>query len=64
MPALVSARKVCERLLEKGILSKDTHTTVLRLAPPLVVTPAQLDFALHALRTVLAEIEAVAPQAA
>jgi ornithine--oxo-acid transaminase len=63
-PALVSARNVCERLLEKGILSKDTHTTVLRLAPPLVVTPAQLDFALHALRTVLAEIEAVAPQAA
>ena len=62
-PALVSARTVCERLLEHGVLSKDTHRTVLRLAPPLVVTRAQIDLALHALRAVLAGIEAAAPQA-
>jgi ornithine--oxo-acid transaminase len=63
-PALVSARTVCERLLEHGVLSKDTHETVLRLAPPLVVTREQLEFALHALRATLRELEAETSRAA
>ncbi|MGH8666460.1 MAG: ornithine--oxo-acid transaminase [Burkholderiales bacterium] len=60
-PALVGARTACERLLERGVLSKNTHRTVLRLAPPLVVTRTQLDFALDALRATLAELETAAP---
>ena len=33
-PALCSARQVCEMLMERGLLSKETHETVVRLAPP------------------------------
>src|SRR5262249_56874139 len=40
------AREACERLLAKGVLSKDTHGTVVRLAPPLVIAPDDLDWAL------------------
>src|SRR5215831_11961880 len=35
-PGVASAREACERLLAKGVLSKETHQTVVRLAPPLV----------------------------
>jgi ornithine--oxo-acid transaminase len=41
-----SARDVCEALLEKGILSKETHDTVVRFAPPLVITKAEIDEAI------------------
>jgi ornithine--oxo-acid transaminase len=37
------ARQVCERMLELGVLAKDTHETTVRLAPPLVVTEAEVD---------------------
>ncbi len=57
-PAFASARVVCEGLMEEGVLTKDTHHTVVRLAPPLVVTRAQLDEAVAALARVL---EALAP---
>lgn len=56
-PALASAREVCEKLLQHGLLTKDTHQTVIRFAPPLIVTREQLDWALAALRTTLAELE-------
>ena len=49
-PALVSAHRFCERLLAHGVLSKDTHQTVVRLAPPLVISKAQIDAALVAIR--------------
>lgn len=52
-PAQASAREVCERLMQRGILSKETHHTVVRLAPPLVITKEQLDWALEQLRAVL-----------
>ncbi|HSW71617.1 MAG TPA: aminotransferase class III-fold pyridoxal phosphate-dependent enzyme, partial [Gammaproteobacteria bacterium] len=42
------------KLLEEGLLSYETHETVIRLAPPLVITKAQLDEALAILRKVLA----------
>ena len=50
------ARLICEALLERGVLSKDTHDTVVRFAPPLIVTPAQIDEAVSALREVLREV--------
>ncbi|MCH8308411.1 MAG: ornithine--oxo-acid transaminase, partial [Proteobacteria bacterium] len=37
-PALSTAREVCERLMQRGILSKETHDTVVRLAPPLTIS--------------------------
>ncbi len=52
-----SAREVCERLLEKGVLSKETHHTVVRLAPPLVIERDTLDWALDRFEEVLADID-------
>jgi ornithine--oxo-acid transaminase len=55
-PAIASARETCERLLEKGVLSKETHHTVVRLAPPLVIPRADLDWALDRFEEVLHEL--------
>jgi ornithine--oxo-acid transaminase len=55
-PAHASARDVCLRLLAKGVLSKDTHGTVVRLAPPLVIGRTDLDRALDALEETLHEV--------
>ena len=41
------ARKTAERLLEAGILAKDTHESTIRLAPPLVITREEIDWALE-----------------
>lgn len=56
-PARVSARKVCEMLMERGVLSKETHETVVRFAPPLCITQDQVDEALEHFRDVLRELE-------
>lgn len=53
----VSARDVCLQLIEDGLLTKDTHGTVIRLCPPLVVTRAQIDEALRIIKHSLAEVE-------
>jgi ornithine--oxo-acid transaminase len=55
-PQFASAREVCERLLENGVLSNATHHTVVRLAPPLVIAREDLDFAIDRLEEVLVEI--------
>jgi ornithine--oxo-acid transaminase len=52
-PAFGTAREVCDALMREGVLSKDTHGTVVRFAPPLVVTRAQIDVAVDALARVL-----------
>jgi ornithine--oxo-acid transaminase len=52
----VNARMVCEALLEHGVLTKDTHHTVVRFAPPLIVSRAQIDEAVAALRAVLTDL--------
>ena len=56
-PRRASARSVVDRLLARGILSKDTHGTVVRIAPPLNVPRDDLAWALGEIRTVCAEIE-------
>ncbi|MFO1281484.1 MAG: ornithine--oxo-acid transaminase [Burkholderiales bacterium] len=53
----VTARTVVERLLARGILSKDTHGTVIRIAPPLNVPREALVWAVGEIRGVLAEVE-------
>ena len=55
-PGIASARETCERLLAKGVLSKETHRTVVRLAPPLVIAPEELDWALDRFEEVLHEL--------
>ena len=57
-PGKVSARTVCERMMARGILSKETHETVVRFAPPLIISKEQIDWALGQFREVLREIEA------
>jgi ornithine--oxo-acid transaminase len=47
------ARTQCERLMERGVLAKDTHETTIRLAPPLVVERADLEWALEQILDVL-----------
>jgi ornithine--oxo-acid transaminase len=49
------ARQFCERLLKCGVLAKDTHAQVIRLAPPLTVERAELDWLVEQLRTVFAD---------
>jgi ornithine--oxo-acid transaminase len=56
------ARRVVDRLLARGILSKDTHGTVVRIAPPLNVAQADLAWAVGELRVVLRELESDAAQ--
>ena len=55
-PRFASARDVCDRLLAKGVLSKDTHGTVVRLAPPLVIARADLDIALDLFEETLNDV--------
>ena len=47
------ARPYCERLMDAGVLCKETHSTVIRLAPPLVITQEELDWALERIAAVL-----------
>jgi ornithine--oxo-acid transaminase len=56
-PALASARAICEALMERGLLSKETHETVVRLAPPLVIGRAEIDWAVQQIREVLQETD-------
>lgn len=51
-PDVISARVFCEHLMHHGILSKDTHGTVVRFAPPLIITEFQIDAALNIIGTV------------
>jgi ornithine--oxo-acid transaminase len=42
----LTGREACERLAARGLLAKDTHGNAIRLAPPLVITEQELDWAL------------------
>jgi ornithine--oxo-acid transaminase len=56
-PGKGSAREVVERLMQKGVLSKETHETVVRLAPPLSISREQLAWALARIEEVLTDME-------
>jgi len=51
---LTPARPYCERLMELGVLCKETHDYVIRLAPPLVISQEDLAWAVDRLRCVFA----------
>jgi len=48
-----AARPYCEKLKNKGLLCKDTHETVIRLAPPLIIDKENLDVAIQKIKDVL-----------
>jgi ornithine--oxo-acid transaminase len=48
-----NAHDICIKLLEKGILTKETHHTTIRFAPPLVITEEQIDVVVDALKQIL-----------
>jgi acetylornithine/N-succinyldiaminopimelate aminotransferase len=54
------AKTVVERLLHRGVIANAAHETVLRLLPPFVITPAEIDRFLAILDKVLNEVEAEA----
>ncbi len=47
------ARRFCEALKERSILTKETHWNIIRLAPPLVITKKEIDWALKRIEQVL-----------
>jgi len=51
-PEAGGARRYCEALKERGILAKETHTDTIRLAPPLVITRDQIDWAMEGIEVV------------
>jgi ornithine--oxo-acid transaminase len=50
----VPARPICEALRDRGVLCKETHETVIRIAPPLVIRREDLDWGLEQIELVLA----------
>jgi ornithine--oxo-acid transaminase len=52
-PAYASAHDICLKWMKAGVLTKEAHETVVRLAPPLTITQSELDFALSTLQTVV-----------
>lgn len=55
-PGLATGREVSEALARRGVLVKDTHSSTIRLSPPLVITEDELGVAVDALAEVLAEL--------
>ncbi len=55
-PEAGGARRFCEALAERGMLCKETHEHVIRLAPPLIIERPELDWAVAQLRAVLTEL--------
>ena len=49
----VDARKYCEALKEEGVLCKETHGKIIRIAPPLVILKQEIDWAVERIRKVL-----------
>ncbi|MEO6022726.1 MAG: ornithine--oxo-acid transaminase [Burkholderiales bacterium] len=59
-----SARAVCECLAARGVLSKDTHGTVLRFAPPLTITRGEIDWGVWQIGLAFSELDSGLRQAA
>ncbi|HZG06329.1 MAG TPA: ornithine--oxo-acid transaminase [Streptomyces sp.] len=53
VPSRGTGRRISERLMERGVLVKDTHGSTIRIAPPLVISKEDLDWGLDQLRAVL-----------
>jgi len=58
-PEAGGARRYCEALMEEGLLCKETHETVIRFAPPLVIEQETLEAALERVESVLGRMRPV-----
>jgi len=56
-PNYISGKELSKLLLNEGILCKETHETVIRFAPPLVITKAEIEWAVDVIKTVITQIE-------
>lgn len=56
VPEAGGARRFCEALKEEGLLCKETHENVIRLAPPLVIEKDEIDWAFEKIKRVLIEL--------
>ena len=54
---IIDGRSICKLLLKKGILSKETHESTIRFAPPLIIEKKEIDWAVQAFKDTLKEIE-------
>jgi ornithine--oxo-acid transaminase len=54
-PEAGGARQYCLKLKEAGLLCKETHDNIIRFAPPLVITPEQVDWALERIVPILSK---------
>ncbi|WP_317453364.1 ornithine--oxo-acid transaminase [Streptomyces xanthii] len=52
-PSHGTGREISEKLMDRGVLVKDTHGSTIRIAPPLVISKEDLDWGLDQLRAVL-----------
>lgn len=55
-PSAGGARRFCEALRDRGMLCKETHEHVIRIAPPLVIQKEEIDWALERIQQVLTEL--------
>jgi ornithine--oxo-acid transaminase len=55
-PTIATGREVCELLLGRGVLVKDTQGSTIRFAPPIVICEADIDFAVEQLAAALREL--------
>jgi ornithine--oxo-acid transaminase len=51
------ARPYCEELMQEGVLCKETHDTVIRLAPPLTITKSEIDWAFERISAVIVRMQ-------
>ena len=54
---IINGRNMCKHLLKKGILSKETHSSTIRFAPPLIIKKKEIDWAINTIKETLKEIE-------
>ncbi len=52
-PAFATARETCRRLADNGVLAKDTHGITVRVSPPLVISPDEVDLVVERFHAVL-----------
>ena len=51
-----TVRPICERLMKKGVLAKDTHEKTVRFAPPLVISKEEVDWAMARIKEVFESV--------
>lgn len=53
----VNTNDFCKQLLKRGMISKETHNTVIRFSPPLIITKEEIDWAVDQVRAVFADAD-------